>query len=128
MFIGLNPSIADEKIDDPTIRRCMAYAKDWGYDGLCMANLFAYRATLPEEMKRSKDPIGLDTDNWLNKLAKGAGIVIAAWGVDGQFLERGKVVQQMIQPLHYLRLTKGGYPGHPLYLPKTLIPQPWIAE
>jgi hypothetical protein len=128
MFIGLNPSIADEKIDDPTIRRCMAFAKDWGYDGLCMANLFAYRATLPEKMKRSKDPIGPDTNKWLNKLAKKADIVVAAWGVHGQFMQRGQEVQQMIQPLQYLRLTKRGYPGHPLYLPKTLVPQPWIEE
>ncbi len=46
LFIGLNPSTADETIDDPTLRRCMNYAKDWGYGGLIMVNLFAYMSTL----------------------------------------------------------------------------------
>ena len=128
MFIGLNPSTADDKIDDPTIRRCMAYAKAWGYDGLCMTNLFAYRATLPDKMKRSRDPVGPETDKWLKKMAKKAGVVVAAWGVHGQFMQRDQEVKAMIQPLHHLRLTKRGYPGHPLYLPKTLVPQPWIEE
>lgn len=128
MFIGLNPSTADDKIDDPTIRRCMAYAKAWGYDGLCMTNLFAYRATLPDKMKRSRDPVGPETDRWLKKLAKKAGVVVAAWGVHGQFMQRDQEVKAMIQPLHHLRLTKRGYPGHPLRLLKTLVPQPWIEE
>jgi hypothetical protein len=79
-------------------------------------------------MKCSKDPNGPDTNKWLNKLAKKADIVVAAWGVHGKFMQRGQEVQQMIQPLQYLRLTKRGYPGHPLYLPKTLLPQPWIEE
>lgn len=128
MFIGLNPSTADDKVDDPTIRRCMSFAESWGYDGLCMANLFAYRTKSPSEMKQADDPVGPETDKWLKKLAKKAGVVVAAWGVHGQFLQRDQEVQAMIQPLHYLRLTKRGYPGHPLYLPKTLVPQPWMEE
>lgn len=47
MFIGLNPSTADESKDDPTIRRCIRFAKDWGYGGLLMMNAFAFRATDP---------------------------------------------------------------------------------
>lgn len=47
MFVGLNPSTADELEDDPTIRRCINFSKLWGYGGLCMVNLFAYRATDP---------------------------------------------------------------------------------
>lgn len=128
MFIGLNPSTADEKIDDPTVRRCMAFAQAWGYDGLCMTNLFAYRATVPDDMKCAQEPIGPDTDKWLKKLAKKAGVVVAAWGVHGRFMQRDHAVLQMIQPLHYLRLTKGGYPGHPLYLPKTLQPLVWTED
>ena len=62
------------------------------------------------------------------KLAKNADVVIAAWGVHGSFLKRDREVQNMVKPLHFLRLTKSGYPGHPLYLPKTLIPQIWIKE
>ena len=55
LFIGLNPSTADETLDDPTIRRCIDFAKRWGYGGLVMANLFAYRATEPSEMKAATD-------------------------------------------------------------------------
>ena len=62
LFIGLNPSTADEKIDDPTIRRCINYAQNWGYGSLLMVNLFAYRATIPTELKNVKNPIGNDND------------------------------------------------------------------
>ena len=56
MIIGLNPSTADETKDDPTITRCINFAKAWGYGGVCMANLFAYRATAPSDVKASIDP------------------------------------------------------------------------
>lgn len=83
MFVGLNPSTADETQDDPTIRRCVGYAKRWNYGGLCMVNLFAFRATQPKDMMTAKDPIGPDNDRTLKTLSQGAGIVIAAWGKDG---------------------------------------------
>ena len=54
MFIGLNPSTADETVDDPTIRRCINFAKEWGYGQLVMTNLFAFRATKPAEMMRAR--------------------------------------------------------------------------
>lgn len=57
-FIGLNPSTADETRDDPTIRRCIGFAKLWGYGALCMTNLFAFRATKPRDMRQAADPIG----------------------------------------------------------------------
>lgn len=125
MFIALNPSTADEMQDDPTIRRCIAYAKTWGYDGLCMANLFAWRATDPREMLAQVDPVGAENDWYLRTLAETAGVVVAAWGVHGTHRGRADDVRAMLPRLHYLRLTKGGHPGHPLYLPKTLRPVPW---
>ena len=125
MFVGLNPSTADENVDDPTIRRCMAFAKDWGYSGLCMANLFAYRATQPADMMSAGDPIGPDNDDWLRDASGGAAVVVAAWGVHGAFIGRHEVVRKTLPRLHYLRLTKDGHPGHPLYLPKTLQPVAW---
>ena len=70
LFIGLNPSTADEINDDPTLTRCMDYAKRWGYGGVCVANLFAYRATKPTDMLRVKDAIGKDNNKWLKKLSK----------------------------------------------------------
>jgi hypothetical protein len=128
MFIGLNPSTANETVDDPTVRRCIGYARDWGYAGLCMTNLFAFRATLPEDMKAAEDPVGPDNDSVLVDVAKHqADVVVAAWGVDGAHMDRDGKVKAMIPRLHYLRLTKDGFPGHPLYLPKELNPVPWMA-
>lgn len=127
MFVGLNPSTADETNDDPTIRRCIAFAQAWGYEGLCMTNLFAFRATAPTEMMRANDPVGPDNDRTLRELAAAAGVVIAAWGVHGTYGNRHTVVRTMLPRLHYLRLTKDGHPGHPLYLPKDLKPVEWLT-
>ena len=126
MFIGLNPSTADETNDDPTIRRCIAFARAWGYEALCMTNLFAYRATNPADLKKTSEPIGWGNDRTLRDLAPGAGVVVAAWGAGGSYLRRSDSVRLMVPGLHYLRLTKDGHPGHPLYLPANLEPQPWV--
>ena len=80
MFVGLNPSTADETNDDPTIRRCISFAQAWGYEGLCMTNLFAFRATEPSDMMKSPDPVGPENDQALINLAESAGVVVAAWG------------------------------------------------
>jgi hypothetical protein len=121
MFVGLNPSTADEVEDDPTIRRCVGYAKRWGYGALCMTNLFAYRATDREVMKSHPSPVGVDNDRWLVEMAKGAAIVVAAWGVDGAHLHRDQAVIRLLgKGLTCLGLTKSGHPAHPLYLKKSL--------
>lgn len=122
MFVGLNPSTADETMDDPTIRRCIAFAKAWGYAGICMTNLFAFRATDPRIMKSAVDPVGPENNRYLIELSERAGVVVAAWGAHGVHLSRDLAVKAMLPSLHYLRLTKGGHPGHPLYLPGTLEP------
>lgn len=122
LFIGLNPSTADEQDDDPTLRRCIGFAKNWGYGGVCMANLFAYRATQPKDLKLASDPIGPDNDEWLVKLTKQADIVIAAWGNDGAFLNRSSAVQAMIPNIHCLKINKSGEPAHPLYQPAAAKP------
>lgn len=97
MFIGLNPSTADEKENDPTVRRCIHFAKSWGYGGMCMANLFALRATHPLDLYTSREPIGKDNDKWLLSLSKDAGVVVAAWGNDGMHLSRSKAVLDLIK-------------------------------
>lgn len=124
MFVGLNPSTADETQDDPTIRRCIAFAKAWGYAGLCMTNLFAYRATKPADMKVADDPIGTENDAHLLSLAQGAGVIVAAWGANGTHKGRDAEVRKLLPALHCLSLTKDRHPGHPLYLLKTLTPVP----
>jgi hypothetical protein len=125
MFIGLNPSTADEVNNDQTIERCMSFAKSWGYGALCMTNLFAFRATKPVEMIAAADPVGPDNDLHLIDLARGAGIVVAAWGTNGAHLERDSAVRALVPNLHFLRKTEDGHPGLPLYLPGSLVPQPF---
>jgi hypothetical protein len=122
MFVGLNPSTADETSDDPTLTRCINFAKSWGYGGVCMANLFAFRATEPSDMKASDDPIGAENNKWLEKLAKDAALVVAAWGNDGSYLERSEQVKELLPNLYCLKLNKSGEPAHPLYQAAKLKP------
>src|SRR5688572_21429898 len=94
-FIGLNPSTADEVQDDPTVRRCIDFAKRWGFGALCMTNAFAWRDTDPEEMKKVPFPIaetgdspafpyyGNKNDYWIGSVAREASLIVAAWGKDG---------------------------------------------
>ncbi len=121
-FIMLNPSTADEVQDDPTIRRCIGYAKAWGYGGLCITNLFAFRTTEPNVMKAATDPVGPENDKWLTQCARDADIVVAAWGVHGNYLDRDKEVFKLFPYVTCLGTTKAGHPRHPLYLPKGLKP------
>ena len=122
MFIGLNPSTADETTDDPTLIRCMNFAKAWGYGGVCMANLFAYRATDPGDMKAAENPVGSQNNKWLKLLAKDAGLVVAAWGNDGSYLNRSDYVKKRLPLLYCLKMNKSGEPAHPLYQRADVLP------
>jgi hypothetical protein len=122
-FIGLNPSTADAKKDDPTISRCINFAKRWDASTLIVVNLFAYRSTNPRVLKDAVDPVGPENDAWLKKVMMESDIVIAAWGNRGTFNGRDQVVKKMFpNQLQTLRLTKRGMPGHPLYLPSEITP------
>lgn len=123
LFIGLNPSTADESRDDPTLRRCRKFAQSWGYGGFTIVNLFAYRATDPTILGKVKDPVGPRNDAWIKKCAKASDIVIAAWGNHGLHAGRGKTVRKFIPEMYCLRINRTGEPAHPLYLPKTLRPR-----
>lgn len=122
LFVGLNPSTATATIDDPTIRRCVRFAKDWGFGSLVMANLFAYRATDPAVLCSVVDPIGPKNDWWLSFLRSRVELVIAAWGTNGGLLCRDAKVISKLPNLHCLGLTKSGHPRHPLYLPAATEP------
>lgn len=126
MFVGLNPSTADESQNDPTVTRCIHYAQKWGFKQFVMANIFAYRATQPTDMKTYPDPVGSNNDFWLRRLAKDAGLVLCAWGNHGDYLNRGQEVKNLladITTLHCLKVTKLGHPVHPLYQRADLQPQ-----
>ena len=120
LFIGLNPSTADEEMDDPTIRRCSGYAQKWGYGGFMMVNLFAYRTTLPSNLKKVKYPVGSENDKYIVKLSKKADITVAAWGNNGNLYRRDKQVLSLVPNLMCLKVNKSGQPAHPLYLKKDL--------
>lgn len=124
VVIGLNPSTADDTIDDPTIRRCVGFAKREGCGGLVMVNLFAYRATDPRELQAVSNPLGAGNDTTLRQsCVEGNRIVVAAWGVHGGYLGRGADVRRLLirngVELHHFGLTKDGHPKHPLYLPSS---------
>lgn len=130
--IGLNPSTADETVDDPTIRRCIRFARDWGYGGLWMTNLFAYRATDPAVMKsvmaQGIDPIGTRNNEFLYATARAAGKVLAAWGNHGAYHQRGVTVVNLLDvDIDCLGETHTGQPKHPLYLPANSLPVSFVA-
>jgi len=128
LFIGLNPSIADDREDDPTLKKCINYAKSWGFGGLKMANLFAYRATLPSDLKLAKDPIGIENDGILKKMIESVEIVVVAWGNDGSFLDRDKEVLKLVKNPMCLNINKSGKPSHPLYQKSNIITKPLFTH
>jgi len=126
MIIGLNPSTADAQRNDPTIRRCIGFARDWGFGGVWVVNLFAYRATRPADLMAAADPVGPRNDFWLRKTARRCDLIVAAWGNHGRFMNRSEQVHEMFAGrLEVLRLNAAGEPAHPLYLPKGLRPVSW---
>lgn len=128
-FVMLNPSTADENEDDPTLRRCLNYAKEWGYGRLEVVNLFALRATDPDELRKHEAPIGGANDVHLCQVCESAEKVVAAWGANGSLLERGREVAEMLDSnLYALGTTKGGHPIHPLYQPSDAEPELWKTQ
>ena len=127
LFVMLNPSTADERVDDPTIRRCIGFALSWGFGSVAVGNLFAFRTPDPSLLKRSTAPVGRDNDAWLRRLQRRAALTVAAWGNHGGFLERGDAVRSLLASPHTLGLTRRGEPRHPLYVPASARPLPWHA-
>lgn len=127
LFIMLNPSTADSDTDDPTIRRCIGYAKDWNCGGILVGNLFAYRSTNPNGLLKVDDPIGDDNIWHIKNLVSQSDIVVCAWG-NSNIVERlDKKINYDYRPLsviksklHCLELSNNGTPKHPLQLKKDL--------
>lgn len=124
LFVMLNPSTADATADDATVRRCLGFARAWGYGRLLVGNLYAYRATYPRALHVAPDPVGPDNDAHLAMLAARAALIVCAWGQCGPFAERPRAVCDILgRPLHALAFTKGGHPRHPLRLSAALTPR-----
>lgn len=127
LFIMLNPSTADAETDDPTIRRCRRFAKDWGCAGLVVGNLYALRSPDPSNLWRSKDPIGLDNDYWLSRLVLEHELIVCAWGANAK-INRVNAFKKMISNssrVMCLGTTNNGAPKHPLYIKATQPLIPW---
>lgn len=135
LFVMLNPSTADEFVDDATIRRCMGFARAWGYGWLHVANLFAFRATDPQTMKAAypePSEVAVRNIETIMSGAHEASRVVAAWGNHGAFMDRGATVLAAlagIGPVWCLGMTKAGQPKHPLYVPRATEPirMDWAA-
>ena len=97
----------------------MRYALGWGYGGIMVGNLFAYRATNPKVLKKISDPIGPDNRKHLLEMIDKCEIVVLAYGDIG--------IPTALLPYctkyYFLDLTKKGIPKHPLYLKKNLLPR-----
>lgn len=125
VFIGLNPSTADESRNDPTVTRCMGFARDWGFGELFVLNLFALRATDPKVMMAHPHPVGPKNNFWIKKVCECADLVVCAWGTKGGHLDRDLYVSELLLPLggtYCLDITKAGHPKHPLYCRGSLTP------
>jgi hypothetical protein len=130
-FIMLNPSTADAVNDDPTIRRCIAFAKREGGSHLNVVNLFAYRTPSPAELKQAKDPIGPENDHYIREEVAGSAIVVAAWGAEPFAAERAREVYEdigRIREFMCLGKTKAGAPRHPLYVSNATPLVAWRAS
>jgi hypothetical protein len=116
-WIMLNPSTASASKDDPTVRRCINFAKSWGYGGILIVNLFAYRSKNPQDLKTCPvDPVGPDNDYFIREVLLSCKIMVAAWGINGNYKGRGKKVAKRLPVLHCLGKTAAGHPRHPLYV------------
>lgn len=124
VWVMLNPSTADADVDDPTLRKCVGFAKRHRHGGVILVNLFAWRATDPRELAACRDPVGPDNDNhiiWALR-APLLATAIAAWGLPltRQMKARADQVRMLMaihRKPHCVGKTKDGHPRHPLYVP-----------
>jgi len=131
VFVGLNPSAADEQSNDPTIRRCVNFAKgwkgSWRCGGLAVVNLFGYCTHDPAFLKQQREPYGCANTQWLHKTCADADArVICIWGNHGEFDNASDRFLNWCNnkqiAVYALRINTSGQPAHPLYLPSTLKP------
>lgn len=130
-FIGLNPSVANEKDDDPTIRRCIGFAERWKYGGMLMMNLYAWCSTQPTRMwqryAKGYDIAGGEQNSSSALMVYahhyGTEQIIAAWGHDK--LDRWRRLKTANWRLDCLKINTDAQPGHVLYLPYLAERQPW---
>jgi len=121
-FIGLNPSTATEQVNDPTVRRCIGFARDWGFREFVMLNAFAFRSTDPQGLLTIDDPVGADNDSQIRDWVRKCRIVVCCWGIHARLLNRNDLLTNHLQRWNVVAKcfgkTQAGFPKHPLYLRK----------
>ena len=120
-FCCCNPSTADETADDRTVAKLARMSKAWGYGAMCVTNAFAFRSTYPVDLQLCGDPVGPDNDKWTVEAAKGAALVVVAWGEHGLLAvpePRWKAVVRLLSgiDLWCFGANNSGQPKHPLYV------------
>jgi hypothetical protein len=130
VFVMLNPSTADAQATDPTLRRCVHFARAWGFGRLVVVNLFAWRSPRPADLAKTPDPVGPDNRSWVDRSLNHADAAVAAWGsrakCGGALAERffDQVEAIRHHNLNAIHLTKAGDPGHPLFVPRSAQARP----
>jgi hypothetical protein len=120
LFVMLNPSTADAKVDDPTIRSCVRLARGLGYGSIEVVNVFGWRATNPDELPKQADPMGPMNERIVAAAVARCDVVICAWGANAMAAGKTQYLCDRIlsyRPAAYcLGKTKSGAPRHPLYV------------
>jgi hypothetical protein len=124
-FVCLNPSTADENVDDRTVVRLIGFALQWKYGGLNLMNLFALRSRDPLELTINEaNAVGPDNDRYLRGIA---GTCVVAWGNWGRLYGRSEKVKEFLGTAKCFGLTKRQEPSHPLYLHHDTQLIPWLG-
>lgn len=119
-MLMLNPSIADESQNDPTVERCQRRAITGGFGGLEVVNIFAYVSTDPAALYTVEDPVGTENDAAILDIVQKAGMVLCGWGTHGRHVGRAKDVVALLRGAgvtpYCLGVNADGSPKHPLYV------------
>ena len=128
-FVGLNPSTADEFVDDPTVRRCRNFARDWGYSGLVMLNAYGFRSTDPKGLLTIDDPVGSGNDDAMKEWFARCRRILLAWGKHADPVRTARI-HELLAPhrskCFALVKNKDGSPKHPLYVAANTPPAPYF--
>ncbi len=113
LYIMLNPSLADDKNDDPTIRRLINFTKKFNYGGFLVGNIFTTITPNPKELDKSK---GMSDKNFeeLIKLINKVDQIVYAWGSS---IEEPQLLKKLVLNPKCFGKNLNGTPKHPLYLP-----------
>lgn len=133
LWVLANPSRADDHRDDPTVRRCVAFTRTWGYAALEVVNLFAWRSSDPRELRTVADPVGHGADAAITAAAQACDAVVVGWGAVGRWRGRDAEALDLLRAagaanVGALGRNRDGTPRHPLYVPATARRRPWPGD